>query len=267
MLHYTYFFAVGGWIAKVRDPKSRLMPYGTLYLVLSCVLFGVMTPLLLRHNAAPLVGWERVVFCMASAVFPWLMIFGSLGVFLRFIEGKGAIMRFLSEGSFWVYLVHLPIVGLMQVILLPYSWPAPVKFVLVAVVAVVGSLLSYEYVVRRSLVGEVVNGVRKRSTKRGFLGPEFGWIATAVVLVATVAGGAWHYRVFFWGNNLHEEDAGRLYRSARLAPDDLDAIIREKGIRSVITFSSNGDQHAWFNDQNSRSRVAPGSTHGNQSEE
>ena len=44
-------------------------------------------------------------------------------------------MRFLAEASFWVYLVHVPIVALMQLVLLPVAWPAPVKFVLVSAVA------------------------------------------------------------------------------------------------------------------------------------
>jgi peptidoglycan/LPS O-acetylase OafA/YrhL len=246
LAHYTYFFAVGAWIAKIHDPKAKLMPRGTVYLVLSFAVFAAMLPFLLRHNVSPLQGWERVVFCGLAALFPWLTLFGSLGVFLRVIQGRGPVMRFLTEGSFWVYLIHLPLIGAMQVLLLPYHWPALVKFLLVGTVATAVSLWSYEAIVRRSLVGELVNGSRKRSNKTGFFGPEFGWVASLAAIVLVLSGLAWSYRVFFWGNNFHEEIAGRLYRSARLSPRDLDVAIREKSIQTVLTFSANASQHDWY---------------------
>ena len=70
----------------------------------------------------------------------------------------------------------------MQVVLLPLAWPGAVKFPIVATVAIALSLLSYEFIVRRSLVGEIINGARKRTTRRGRLGPEFGWMATLGVI-------------------------------------------------------------------------------------
>ena len=98
-------------------------------------------------------------------------------------------MRYLAESSFWVYIIHVPIIALMQALLLPLAWPVAVKFLLVAAVAIALSLLSYEYIVRRSLVGEIINGARKRTVKRGRFGPEFGWIATLAVVVLVFAGG------------------------------------------------------------------------------
>ena len=246
MLHYAYFFTVGGWISKTRDPRQRYIPYSTLYLVLSFVLFGLMSSLLLRHAAAPLVGWPRIVYCVLAALFPWLTVFGGLGVFMRVFSGRGTVMRYLAESSFWVYIIHVPIIALTQALLLPLAWPVAVKFLLVATVAIAVSLLSYEYIVRRSLVGEIINGARKRTAKRGLLGPEFGWVATLAVLALVLAGGAWCSRVFFWGNNLYEEIPGQLYRSARLSTGDLEDLIRRKRLRTVITFTGGSERHLWY---------------------
>ena len=124
LLHYAYFFTAGGWISKTRDPKGRFIPYSTSYLVLSFVLFAAMSPLLIRHAAAPLQGGERIVFCLLASLFPWLTVFGALGVFLRVLNSRGTAMRYLAESSFWVYLAHLPIIGLMQVVLLSWDGPA-----------------------------------------------------------------------------------------------------------------------------------------------
>lgn len=249
LLHYTFFFTVGAWIGKVREPKRLFIPRSTFYLSASLVVFAVMLPLLLRHAAAPLHGWPRLAYCGLAALFPWLTVFGSLGVLLRLVRGRGAVMRFLTEASFWVYLVHVPIVAFAQLVLLGFAWPTPLKFLMVSVVAIILSLLSYEFMVRRSLIGVIINGARKRTTRRGFLGPEFGWISTVTVLVLVFVGVAWHYRVFFWGENLHAELRGEFYRSDRLSPKRLDELIRKKGLRTVIAFTTGGNNHPWFMDQ------------------
>ncbi|WP_406694139.1 acyltransferase family protein [Singulisphaera sp. Ch08] len=246
LLHYTFFFAVGGWISKVREPKQRLIPQSGLYLALSLVLFAGMLPLLLQHAASPLQGPLRVVFCMLAALFSWLTVFGGLGVLLRVVQARGTTMRFLSEASFWIYIIHVPIVVLIQVLLLPLAWPAPIKFLLVSTVAIVLSVLSYESIVRRSVVGEIVNGARKRTTKPGRFSPEFGWKVSLGVVALLLVGFVWSSRGFLGGNNLHEEIPGRLYRSARLKPSELDALIRREGLRTVVAFTGDPQRHSWF---------------------
>lgn len=246
VLHYTYFFMVGGWISRIRDPKVRLIPLSTLYLTLSFALFALMTPLLLGHAAAPLQGRPLFLFLGMAALFPWLTIFGSLGVFLERVKSRGAGMRYLAEASFWVYLFHVPVVGACQIALLPLAWPAVVKFAITAVVALASSLFTYEYVVRRSLVGEVVNGSRKRSKKAGWLHTELGWILCLFVMASVLVGGAWYGRVFFWGNNLYEVIPGRLYRSARLSPADLRELIESKRVRTVVTLTGGSKVHSWY---------------------
>jgi glucan biosynthesis protein C len=246
VLHYAFFFAVGGWISKVREPKQRLIPYSRLYLALSLVVFAVMSPLLLEHAASPLQGRLRIVFCILAALFSWLTVFGGLGVLLRVVQGRGPTMRFLTEASLWIYIIHVPIVALLQVLLLPLAWPGPIKFLLVSAVAIVLSVLSYETIVRRSVVGEIINGARKRTTTPGRFGPEFGWKLALGVLSLVLVGGVWSSRGFLWGINVHEEIPGRLYRAGRMKPSELDDLIRREKLRTVVTFTSDPQRHPWF---------------------
>jgi peptidoglycan/LPS O-acetylase OafA/YrhL len=246
VVHYLIFFAVGAWVARLREPKARLIPFSRLYLVLAAVVFAVMSPLLIGHAAAPLHGWPRVVYCGLASLFPWLMVFGGLGVLLRVIHARGAVMRFLTEASLWTYIVHVPIVALIQLWLLSIPIPGPVKFAVVAVVSIAFSLLTYEWVVRRSLVGEIINGARKRSQKRGVFGPEFGWMASLGVITLIVGGLTWQYRAFLFNHNCHKEAGGQIYRSARLEPRDLDALLRPGKIRTVVVFNSSAGRHPWY---------------------
>jgi glucans biosynthesis protein C len=245
LLHYWLFFAVGGWISRVREPHRQFARYGLYYLGLSFVVFALMLPLLLRHASAPLGGGSRVVFCALAAVFPWLTVFGGLGVLLRIDPAKGPLMRSLSESAFWIYLIHVPIVALIQLVLLATAWPTPMKFATVAALGLGLSLASYGPCVRHSLIGAIVNGARKRAPRPARFGPELGWVAVAGVVLLAFAGAAWSARVYFFQHNFYAEAAGRLYRSARLTPGELEDLIDREGLKSVIVFTGS-DRHPWF---------------------
>src|SRR5262249_44292219 len=103
--------------------------------------------------------------------------------------------------------------------------------------------------VRRSLVGEIINGARKRTVRRGWLGPEFGWVATLVVMVGVFAAGGWDSRGFFFQGNLPETIPARFFSRCRLSAQGPDEVIRRRGVRTVITFTGGSDRHAWYVDQ------------------
>jgi len=245
LLHYLVFFTVGGWISKVREPRRIFARFGPIYLVLSFLVFGAMAPWLLRHAASPLAGWERVGLCLLASTFPWLVILGGLGVLLRSERGKGPTMRFLAEASFWVYLIHVPIVALIQLVLLPVEWPAAVKFVIVSVVALTLSYATYGPLVRHSLIGSIINGARKRTPKGMKVHPEAAWLATVGVILLVFGYTLWTSRTFLLGGNLYEVVPGQVYRSARMQPLDLDRFIGEAGLKSVVIFTNGVGRHPW----------------------
>lgn len=79
---------------------------------------------------------------------------------LRFASGHSAIRRYLSDASYWIYLIHMPLVMAGQVLMLDKPWPWFVKLTVV-VVGVMGiSLLSYELLVRHTFIGKGLNGRR-----------------------------------------------------------------------------------------------------------
>ena len=248
LLHYLVFFTVGGWISKVRDPRRILARFGPAYLALSFAVYAAMWPLLIRHAASPLDGWDRVGLCVLAALFPWLIVFGGLGVLLRSNHGKGPVLRFLAEASFWVYLVHVPIVAFLQLVLLPTTWPALVKFAIVATVTLVLSYASYGPLVRFSVIGSIINGARKRAPKGMRWNPEAAWLATFGALLVLLGWGLWSSRTFVLEGNLYEVSRGQVYRSARLLPDDLDRLIGKAGLKTVVIFTNGIGRHPWTAD-------------------
>ncbi|HZW15450.1 MAG TPA: acyltransferase family protein, partial [Brevundimonas sp.] len=79
---------------------------------------------------------------------------------LRFFSGVSRVRRYLADASYWIYIVHLPLVMAGQVMLLNASWPWWVKLTAGVVGVMAVALLSYELLVRHSFVGRWLNGRR-----------------------------------------------------------------------------------------------------------
>ena len=95
---------------------------------------------------------------MALAVFA--STFAVLSLALRFASGHSAIRRYLADASYWVYIVHLPLVMVGQILVVNETWPWFVKFGAVVGGTMAISLLTYELLVRHSFVGRWLNGRR-----------------------------------------------------------------------------------------------------------
>lgn len=245
LLHYFYFFVAGGWLGRIPEPRKSLAPRGPLYLALAAVLFGAIAPSLYRLADAPLQGPERIALALGAALFPWLLVLGSLGVLTRVVRSRGAVLRYLSESSFWVYLIHLPVIGLMQMLLLPTHWPVGLKVLVVASVATAVSLVTYETSVRYSIVGELINGARKRTTRWGWrgLGPELGAIGVGVALLGSIVGVLIAFQTIAFRDN-YQAASNDLYRCARVSPERLDNLLEDSKAKTLIVFGGT-DQKEW----------------------
>jgi glucan biosynthesis protein C len=111
-----------------------------------------LTPLTDPDLKAPLAA------VMALAIFA--STFAALSLALRFASGHSAVRRYLADSSYWVYIVHLPLVMVGQILVVNETWPWFVKFGAVVAGTMAVSLLSYELLVRHSFVGRWLNGRR-----------------------------------------------------------------------------------------------------------
>ena len=105
----------------------------------------------------------RLAGCVCYALAIWTTTFAVIGLALRFLAGYSATRRYLADSSYWLYLIHLPIVMALQVALSPLDWPWPLKFAAILLVALPVMLVSYQLLVRYSVIGAVLNGRRTRN--------------------------------------------------------------------------------------------------------
>lgn len=78
----------------------------------------------------------------------------------RFLARSNAWLKFCADSSYWVYLIHLPIILLLQTLLIPIAIPILGKLMLVTLVTWLFCLATYVVFVRYTPIGWMLNGKR-----------------------------------------------------------------------------------------------------------
>jgi fatty acid desaturase/peptidoglycan/LPS O-acetylase OafA/YrhL len=162
LLHNTVFFVVGVYLHRLRQGLDRFADHRWFYLALSVPVFAVRALLIERDLTQHLDGPAALALAASGALFSWLITFGLLGLALGYFDRPWPALRYFADSSYWVYLCHLPIVGLLQVDLLALNAPAAVKFLIVLGGTLTLCLASYQVVVRHTLLGAWLHGRRDR---------------------------------------------------------------------------------------------------------
>lgn len=93
----------------------------------------------------------------------WLLIFGFLGLAQRYLSRENNHMRYLADASYWMYLVHLPVVVWLQVSMVSLAAPGIVKFLAGMMATTAITLGSYAAFVRYTFIRAALNGLRHRA--------------------------------------------------------------------------------------------------------
>jgi len=157
---------VFGWLLHrqidlIRMLEQRWLFNSVLAVVLIAASFflavaAVMQPRPPSYEAIKLAGAA----CYALAI--WTTTFAAIGLALRFLSGFSPARRYLADASYWLYLIHMPIVMALQVAVSQLDWPWPVKFGATMLIALPLMFASYQFLVRYSFLGAVLNGRRMR---------------------------------------------------------------------------------------------------------
>ncbi len=171
-----------GWLLHrqvdlLRLIERRWLPHLVLAIVLILICF-VLAGVMLSAPGAPKLPFSFATLRLVSAILYapaiWISTFAVVGLALRFMSGFSPAWRYLADASYWLYLIHMPIVMALQVALSQLDWPGLIKFAVIIVVAIPPMLASYHLLVRFTFIGAVLNG--RRAEKRVL--PQ-GGIATA----------------------------------------------------------------------------------------
>ncbi len=160
-LYYGSFFVIGYVYHHYRASTARLVDYVPWCAALGAVLFPLSvfaTQLEYGHDAAQ---WGYHLFAVVlNALCTWSLIWLFVGAALRFFDRPTPWALYASQSAYWVYLLHLPVIGVVTWLLVPVDVSALVKFAVVMTVTTVVCFGTYHYWVQDTWVGAFLNGKR-----------------------------------------------------------------------------------------------------------
>ena len=161
LFYYATFFAFGAMMYGRRGRKGKLMvdTIGRPWWLILAFSFLIVLPLGLHFT---FVDFQWPVASVLQVLYAWGMCFGLIGLFRVLLPRERRGVRYLSDSSYWVYLVHLPLVIAAQMIVGDWNLYAGVKFLMICAAVTILSLLSYQAFVRYTPIGTLLNGKKVR---------------------------------------------------------------------------------------------------------
>ncbi len=103
----------------------------------------------------------HVAYALSYALTMWSLVFLTIGVVKKLCPRPNAFIRYVADSSYWMYLIHMPVVVWLQIAVaeLPLHWSIKLAFISTMTVAI--SLLTFDLFVRSTSIGWVLNGRRR----------------------------------------------------------------------------------------------------------
>ena len=157
----TFLF---GWLMRRQvsclDSFSRITGFKVV-LCIASVAVSLQLAGYERQTGLPLYQWLKAGFVLSYALMMWTLIALTLGLFKALFKRPSKTLRYLADASYWLYLIHLPIVVWLQIAFaeLPLYWT--IKWALISGITILISLIFYDLCVRATAIGALLNGRRK----------------------------------------------------------------------------------------------------------
>lgn len=150
---YFLYFAAGWWLYSHAHRLEELWTPGAW----RNTALGMAA--IVASFVAVLREWQAVS-AILSALGAWWMIFGLGGLALRYYRQPHPVARYLADASYWVYIVHIPLILGSQTLLWNRAVHPLVKVAFTLGATMAASLITYQLLVRHTPLGVLLNGRR-----------------------------------------------------------------------------------------------------------
>jgi glucan biosynthesis protein C len=163
---FGLFFMVGYWVYREPGFIEKFQPYWKLLLTLGIILYAVFYWLIPKEVSLIPVSmalWKKIVITGCEAFIATAMTLVCLVLGKTYLSSKSRIMRIFADSSYWIYLIHVPLLFAIQYQLMDKSWSLVTKLGVALGLTFAIGLVSYFFLVRWTPIGWMLNGKRKRN--------------------------------------------------------------------------------------------------------
>jgi glucans biosynthesis protein C len=158
LVFFGFYFAVGFQLFQRAEIIDKLKPYAPFMLLAAIVTYVIFLMLLKMKNPM----WHMAAALLEAYTGFWMTLC-SLYYGKKWLNVSNRFLRYLADTSYWVYIVHLPILFAIQYRLLDIETHWQLKFVISVIGTLMIAFLSYHLLVRNTVIGMLLNGQRRKS--------------------------------------------------------------------------------------------------------
>jgi len=166
LLYYGVFFGFGA-VCFNRDVfETKYNKSWPIFWILSIPIFMLALHFFDTRNNSIGMDWVKchITYAFFTVIYTWLLIFGFIGIFSKFFSIGNSKIRYLSDSSYWLYIMHLPLIQSLQIIVSQWNIPSYVKLLGICTITILLLLLLYELVIRYTWLGAMLNGRKYRNS-------------------------------------------------------------------------------------------------------
>lgn len=172
--YFGVFFLFGSHLFAHQGLLDRLRRWAPWLLLASLGLYGAYEQLMpksismaeiMRMGLDSGIEWssKHVALAILGALVSWWMVLCCL-IFGRMALNRASrVMRFIADASYWIYLMHLPVLMMIQYWLLDQDWAIWLKFLIASGGTLFIGFISYVLIIRWTPIGWMLNGRKRRS--------------------------------------------------------------------------------------------------------
>ena len=157
---YAHFYAFGWLLFKRVDLLQGFQNGAWIKLAAAVLLFGLYYNFRNRGLDSDDPALDHLLAIAFLAPATWTGIYAFMGMCLRYFNQPSATWRYISDGSYWMYIIHLPIAIALAPVLSGVNVVAELKFAFVFGATTVLCLITYHFLVRATFIGAWLNGRR-----------------------------------------------------------------------------------------------------------
>jgi glucans biosynthesis protein C len=92
----------------------------------------------------------------------WIWVIALLGLGHRFLNRTNRVLRYLTEATYPIYILHYVILALIGYALAGLNWPVELKYLTILSLAIAATLLAYDLLVKRTNVTRFLFGMKPK---------------------------------------------------------------------------------------------------------
>ena len=174
--YYGIFFLVGWHFFYHQDYLDKFGNHLWIMIIVSMIALAIylyMVPLVESYrnslssdialkNLRQYSDQQKIYLVSLEAFLSIFLTMISLILGKRFLNFPNKFMRFISDSSYWIYLIHWPLVTFIQVFFVAVPFSGYFKFIISSAILLAIGFITYKYMVRYTPIGTMLNGERVR---------------------------------------------------------------------------------------------------------